>query len=65
MHGDICFEKKVFDQSKIRNLGDLAEASYIGWLLSGVATIIASFISLYLVFKHAQYYTKAPHLSLY
>jgi len=58
MHGDICFEQKAIDSSKIRNIGDLAEASYIGWMISGVATVIASFISLYLVFKHAQYYTK-------
>jgi len=58
MTQDICWEEKGIDPEKIAKMADLAQARYIGWMLSGVAAAIATGISIFLIYKHAQYYTK-------
>ncbi|KAI8054589.1 organic solute transporter subunit alpha/Transmembrane protein [Syncephalis plumigaleata] len=56
--GAICFEDKGINPNKVDSLHDLASASRIGWIMSGAAAAVASIISFFLIYKHAQYYTK-------
>ena len=58
MSTDVCFEEKLADPEHITSIADLAQASYIGWALSGAAAVIASSIAFHLIFKHLQFYTR-------
>lgn len=55
---DVCFERPEHDRDSPTSLSDFAEARYIGWTISGAAAAVSTLIALFLILKHAQYYTK-------
>jgi len=55
---DACFQEFAPDPSKVGTFTDLFEIDYFAWMIAGWATILSSLISLFLVFKHTQYYTR-------